>query len=66
MRQDNHSGILDEINAKLKRVIYDMETVRRKAENTTDIDRMRDEMDNLILRMRNLEIVNEKKAQWSK
>lgn len=49
-------GNVEDIAAKLKKVVYDMETVRRMVENTTEIDRVREDMDAVILRMRNLEI----------
>ena len=55
-------GNVEDIAAKLKKVVYDMETVRRMVENTTEIDRVREDMDAVILRMRNLEIAQEKSA----
>ena len=53
-------GNVEDIAAKLKKVVYDMETVRRMVENTTEIDRVREDMDAVILRMRNLEVAQEK------
>jgi hypothetical protein len=53
-------GNFEDIAAKLKKVIYDIETVRRMVENTTEIDRVREDMDAVILRMRNLEVAQEK------
>ncbi len=55
-------GNVEDIAAKLKKVLYDMETVRRMVENTTEIDRVREDMDAVILRMRNLEIAQEKSS----
>ena len=55
-------GNVEDIAAKLKKVVYDMETVRRMVENTTEIDRVREDMDAVILRMRNLEIAQEKSS----
>ena len=55
-------GNVEDIAAKLKKVVYDMETVRRMVDNTTEIDRVREDMDAVILRMRNLEVAQEKSA----
>ena len=59
MKQGTTSTI-EEISAKLKRTMYDLETLRRMVENTTDIDRVRDDMDAVILRMRKIEVAQEK------
>jgi hypothetical protein len=47
---------LDDIAKKVKRLTYDLETVRRLVENTTDIDRVRDDLDATIHKVRQLEL----------
>lgn len=50
---------MDEVSKRVKKLEYDLEIVRRMAENTTDIDRVRDDMDALIHRVRQLELSNQ-------
>jgi hypothetical protein len=47
---------VDDIAKKVKRLTYDLETVRRLVENTTDIDRVRDDLDATIHKVRQLEL----------
>ena len=47
---------LDDIVKKVKKLTYDLETVRRLVENTTDIDRVRDDLDGVIHKVRQLEL----------
>ncbi len=53
---DDKMNSLDDIAKKVKRLTYDLETVRRLVENTTDIDRVRDDLDATIHKVRQLEL----------
>jgi uncharacterized protein YoxC len=46
----------DDLMKTVKKLQYDLETVRRLAENTTDIDRLRDDTDAIFHRVRQLEL----------
>ncbi len=53
-------SVVDEIAAKVKKASYDIDILKRQIENTTEYDRLRDEMDKLLHRTRKVEIHIEK------
>ena len=57
---------IDDIAKQVKRLTYDLETVRRSAENTTDIDRFRDDLDALILKVRRLELAHKNEQKQAR
>jgi hypothetical protein len=54
--KEGTASAIEEMSGKLKKVMYEMDIIRRMVENTTDIDRVRDDMDAVILRMRKVEV----------
>ena len=56
---DEKLNSLDDIAKQIKRLTYDLETVRRLVENTTDIDRVRDDLDTTIHKVRQLELAHQ-------
>jgi len=56
---DEKLNSLDDMAKKVKRLTYDLETVRRLVENTTDIDRVRDDLDATIHKVRQLELAHQ-------
>ena len=55
-------SVFDEVTSKIKKCQYDIDILKRQIENTTEQDRIRDEMDKVLHRVRKVEIHLEKGA----